>query len=280
VFGNVVLNSTSTQTLTLTSSGAAAVTVNSAALTGTGFLMTGATFPATLNPGQALTLQVTFSPAAAGSASGSITILSNSSSGGSAIVVLSGTGTTNPVLSLSTTALSFGDDPIGTPITLSVTLSSTGTSPVTISAASLSGAGFTFSGATFPVTLNPTIAITIRVQFNPTLVGAASGALTFTSNSTSGNTSVVTLTGNGTAAQHQVSLSWTAPVTSPVPVAGYNIYRATGSSSSFQLLNSSGNPAYVDLQVLSGTAYSYYVTSTGSTGTESVPSNYVTVTIP
>ena len=279
-FGNVVLNSASTKTLTLTSSGTAAVTVNSVTLTGTGFSMTGATFPTTLSPGQTLTLQVTFSPTAPGSASGTITISSNSSTGGSSTVALSGTGTTNPVLTLSANTLSFGDDLIGAPATLSVTLSSTGTTPVTISAASLTGAGFTFSGATFPVTLNPTIAITIQVQFNPTVVGAASGALTFTSNSTSGSTSVVSLTGNGTPVQHHVNLSWAAPVSSPVQVTGYNIYRASGSSSSFQLLNSSSSTSYLDLQVVSGTAYSYYVTSTDSAGTESVASNQITVTIP
>ena len=37
-----------------------------------------------------------------------------------------------------------------------MTLSSTGTAPVTINSAALSGTGFTMSGATFPVTLNPT----------------------------------------------------------------------------------------------------------------------------
>jgi fibronectin type 3 domain-containing protein len=130
------------------------------------------------------------------------------------------------------------------------------------------------------VTLNPNIAITIRVQFDPAATGAASGKLTFTSNSSSGTTRVVNLSGNGTAIQHQVTLSWSAPANSPMPVADYNVYRATGSSTSYQLLSSSNSTGYLDPNVQANTVYSYYVTSVGETGTESSPSNQVSVTVP
>jgi hypothetical protein len=282
-FGNVTVNTTATKTLTLTSSGGAPLTINSVGVAGTGYAISGATFPATLNPKQSVTLQVSFDPTATGTDSGTITISSNSSTGATATVSLSGTGTnpTNPVLTVSSTALRFGDEPVGTTATLSVMLTSTGTSPVTVSAASVTGAGFSFSGSTFPVTLNPTIAITIQVQFDPTAVGAASGTLAFTSNSTTGTTSVVNLSGNGTAVSHKVSLSWSAPVNSPVPVTGYNIYRATGASTTFQPLSSDDiQTSYVDLTVVASTTYTYYVTSVDSAGAESVPSNQVTVTIP
>ena len=281
-FGSVTLNTTSTQTLTLTSSGTAALTVNAVSLAGTGFAISGATFPALLNPGQTVTLQVSFDPTVAGAASGTITISSNSTTGGTSMVSLSGTGTqaANPALTLSTTNLSFGSDPVGTLVSLPVTLTSSGTSPVTVSAANLAGSGFTYSGATFPVTLNPTIAITIQVHFDPTAAGATSGTLMFTSNSTTGTTSTVNLSGTGTAVQHQVSLGWAAPTNSPVPVTKYDIYRGTGSSPSFQLLSSSTTTAYVDLTVTAGATYTYYVTSVDSAGTESTPSNQVIVTIP
>jgi hypothetical protein len=49
----------------------------------------------------------------------------------------------------------------------------------------LSGAGFTVSGATFPVMLNPGQAATLSVQFDPATVGAATGQLTITSDSSS-----------------------------------------------------------------------------------------------
>jgi fibronectin type 3 domain-containing protein len=64
-------------------------------------------------------------------------------------------------------------------------------------------------------------------------------------------------------------------------VAGYNIYRATGSGS-FVLINSSPDSTvvYVDSTVLSAATYSYVVRSVDSVGVESVPSNQITVTIP
>jgi hypothetical protein len=280
-FGNDPVGTTVSQSVTLTSSGTAAVKVNSATLSGTGFSMTGTTFPVTLNPGQTATLQVSFDPTAAGAANGTITISSNSASGSTATVSLTGTGTT-PQLTLSANTVSFGDDPVGTTVSQSETLTSSGTAPVTISGATITGTGFSFTGATFPVTLNPTIALAIQVQFDPTATGAASGALTFASNSTTGSTSVVNLSGTGTATQHQVSLSWAAPASSPDPVSGYNIYRATGSSSSFQRLNPSSNTptSYVDLTIVASTTYTYYVASVDSQGIESVPSNEVTVTVP
>jgi len=280
-FGSLPLNVTATQTLTLTSSGTAAVTVNSATLSGTGFSITGTTFPITLNPEQTATLLVSFDPTVAGAASGAITISSNSSSGSTAMVSLTGTGTT-PQLTLSASSVSFGDDPVGTTVSQPVTLTSSGTAPVTISGASITGTGFTFTGATFPVTLNPTIGLTIQAQFDPITTGAASGTLTFASNSMSGSTSVVNLSGTGTAVQHQASLSWTAPTSSPVPVSGYNIYRATGNSTSFQRLNASNDAQtnYVDPTVVASTTYTYYVTSVDSEGTESVPSNQVTMAVP
>lgn len=279
-FGNVNLNTTATKTLTVTSSGTAALTVTSVALSGTGFEISASPFPATLNPGQSKTLQVGFDPTLAGAATGLITISSNASTGTSDTVTLSGSGVADPVLSLSTTSLSFGDDPIGSALTLSVTLTSTGSSPVTVSGAAITGAGFTFSGATFPVMLNTGVAITIQVQFKPTMAGLASGTLTFTSNSRTGNLIAVTLAGNGTNTSHKVTLSWVAPANSPVEVTGYDIYREAGSFSSFELLNSSTATTYVDLQVSATTSYTYYVTSVDAAGAESAPSNEVTVTVP
>ena len=83
-------------------------------------------------------------------------------------------------------------------------------------------------------------------------------------------------------AANAVDLSWDAPSDSPVPIAGYNIYRSTGGSSAYQLLNSSVDTetTYVDNTVQSGLTYDYYVESVDSSGVQSAPSNQVSVTIP
>jgi hypothetical protein len=282
-FGSVTVNTATTQTLTLTSTGTAPVTVNSAAITGAGFTIVGGSVPVTLNPGQAVTLQVQFLPTSAGTANGQITISSNSSSGSTAVVALSGTSTAapSPQLTVSSTSLSFGSVTVNTSTTQTLTLTSTGTAPVTVNSAATTGAGFTIVGGSVPVTLNPGQAVTLQVQFLPTSAGTANGQITISSNSTSGSTAVVALSGTGTAVSHEVDLSWDAPANSPDPVAGYNIYRATGTGS-LVLINSSPDSAvvYVDSAVVSGATYSYVVKSVDPGGVESVPSNQITVTIP
>ena len=75
-FGNVNVAATGTQTVTLTNAGTAAVTISNVSVTGAGFNATGAS-GVILNPGQTTNLTTTFTPAAAGSATGSVQVASN-----------------------------------------------------------------------------------------------------------------------------------------------------------------------------------------------------------
>jgi hypothetical protein len=115
-FGNVGLNTPATQSVTLTSTGTAAVTVNSAvltALTGTGFTFSGPTLPVTLTPTQVATLEVQFDPTAAGAATAQLTITSNSSTNGTVVIPLTGTGTAaSYAVDLSWDAPSSSTDPV------------------------------------------------------------------------------------------------------------------------------------------------------------------------
>jgi hypothetical protein len=281
-FGSLTVNTAKTLSLTLTSSGTSAVTVSSAAITGVGFTIVAQSFPVTLNPNQSVTLQVQFAPTATEAVTGQVSISSNSTTGGTAAVALSGTGTAaNPQLTISASSLSFGSLTVNTASTLSLALTSSGTSAVTVSSAAITGAGFTIVGGSFPVTLNPTQTLALQVQFEPTATGAVTGQLTISSNSTTGGTTAVALSGTGTAVAHSVDLSWTAPSSSPDPVAGYNIYRAI-SGGSLALVNSSpdSSTTYVDSTVVSGTTYNYVVKSVDSSGLESAASNEITVAIP
>src|SRR6202044_1595862 len=209
-FGDVTLNTASTQPVTLTSTGTAPVTINSATLNGVGFTVSGATFPMTLNPTQSVTLNVQLDPATAGAATGQLTIQSDSSTNSTAVVNLSGTGTaaSSPQLTISAASLTFGNVTVDTASTQPVTLTSTGTAPVTVNSGTVTGAGFTMSGATFPVTLNPGQTVTLHVQFDPTATGVATGQLTLQSDSSTNSTAVVTMSGTGTAeASPQLTVS-------------------------------------------------------------------------
>ena len=77
---------------------------------------------------------------------------------------------------------------------------------MTISADTVSGTGFTVSGATFPLTLNPNQTATLTVQFDPTAAGAASGSLTLTSNSSTGTSTAVEPERHGRAGAERADL--------------------------------------------------------------------------
>lgn len=191
-----------------------------------------------------------------------------------------------PGLTISTASLAFGNVTVNTSSTLHVTLTSTGTAPVTINSATLSGSGFSISGATFPVTLNPNLALTLDVNFDPQTTGPTPSQLTVASNSPTNSTAIVSLSGIGVSASgsgsHQVKLSWQAPSSSSDPIVGYDIYRAASGSSTYKLLNSSADTqtTYIDTNVQSNVTYVYSVTSVDSSGVQSVFSSQVTAAIP
>ena len=91
-FGNVSLNTPATQSVTLTSTGTAGVTVSLATVVGSGFTVSGATFPLTLSSSQSATISVQFDPTVAGAAGGTLTIVSTSLTNPTVTIGLSGTG--------------------------------------------------------------------------------------------------------------------------------------------------------------------------------------------
>jgi hypothetical protein len=91
-FGNVVINTPTTQSITLQSTGSAALTISSETLTGAGFTVSGSALPITLAPTQSTTVNIAFDPTAASAATGQLTITSNASTNSTAVIALTGTG--------------------------------------------------------------------------------------------------------------------------------------------------------------------------------------------
>jgi Abnormal spindle-like microcephaly-assoc'd, ASPM-SPD-2-Hydin len=108
-FGTVMVGQPATQSLILTASGGS-VQINSAGVTGTGFSVSGLTFPAMVPSGQSVTLSVEFAPTSSGSISGQLTIQSNAASGTIALP-LSATGDVYKV-QLNWDAPSSSSDPV------------------------------------------------------------------------------------------------------------------------------------------------------------------------
>jgi hypothetical protein len=181
------------------------------------------------------------------------------------------------VLTANASSVPFGSVLINSPAEQSITLTASGTSPVTISSISITGAGFTDSGLTAPMVLNPGQSAVLNVQFTPTAAGTFTGQITIGSNAT-GGTILLGLSGTGYA--HKVKLSWNAA--SSGNVVGYNVYRVLSGGTAFQRVNASALPSttYTDGTVQCGASYAYYVTSLDGAGVESVPSNTTTIAIP
>lgn len=181
-------------------------------------------------------------------------------------------------LTVNATSISFGNVILSKLGLQTLTLTSSGTLAVTVNSVSLTGSAFSITTVTLPATLQPGQKLSIGLTFDPTATGSTTGQLTIQSNSSTNSTLTVNLTGTGSP--HQVILNWGAPTNSTDYIAGYNVYRASGTSGRFALMVLTPQTAYTDTTVQGGQTYAYQVTSVDSAGVESTPSNITTVTIP
>src|SRR5437870_3763944 len=201
-FGNVTAATTSTQSVVLTNTGNTTVSVSQATVSGTGFSITGLTLPLTLAAGQSSTFNVQFAPATIGSVSGSVSLVSNAPNSPSTIA-LSGTGV-QPQLSVTPPSVSFGNVLVGSNGVQNLTLTNSGSASLTIAQGSFTGAGFSISGPTFPLTLPPGQSSTLSVHFAPTATGSVSGSVSLVSNAPN---SPSTIALSGTGVQPQLSVT-------------------------------------------------------------------------
>ncbi|HKT48572.1 MAG TPA: choice-of-anchor D domain-containing protein [Candidatus Acidoferrales bacterium] len=276
-FGSVGVGTKQTQTVLLMSDGAVPVTIRSVKPSGAGFSVGQLIVPTTLPPGASTPMTISFTPAAAQSATGNVVIVSDAANG-SLSLELSGTGTTaSRTLVPSVAQVNFGDVLVGGSDTFSITLTNQGNSALTIQSVSGTGSGFGVTGFANGTSVAPGQTTAFNVTFAPTALGAAAGQVVVTSNAT---TSLV-IPLSGTAVErsaHAVELSWDQGT----DVTGYNVYRQAAGGSDFVKINGStlSTPQFSDINVASGATYVYVVTSVANDGTESPQSDPVTVEIP
>jgi fibronectin type 3 domain-containing protein len=139
---------------------------------------------------------------------------------------------------------------------------------------------FVVSGLAFPVTIAAGQSANFTVTFTPQSSGLASVSASFTSNASNSSASA-TFTGTGVAAPvHSVNLSWNA--SSSPNIAGYNIYRSSGSGGNYVQINSvlNATTTYMDSSVVDGQTYFYETTAVNSSNEESAKSVPVQAAIP
>jgi hypothetical protein len=275
-FGSILPGQSQTLMNTLTNTGNASVTISGASLSSSAFTIGGLSLPSTLGAGQSVTFSVVFAPTTSGTISGTLTILSNASDA-QLNVALAGTGAAAGQLTLTPTALNFGNVTDGSNAVLSGTLTASGSS-VTVSSAASTSAEFVLGAISFPKTLSAGQSIPFTVTFLPQVSGTTTASLSFSS--TAGSPPGMTLSGNGVApVQHSASLSWMSSKTTGV--VGYNVYRGTVSGGPYAQVGSLGSGlTYMDTGVSAGQTYYYVLTAVDSTGTESVFSNQAQAVVP
>ncbi len=196
-FGSVPVGHAADSSVNVTNNGSSSIVISQVNISGQTFsVLGGSNMPVSIPAGGTYALKIGFAPVSTTSYSGQLTLMDKSAQP-IAQVPMQGQGSSQaaPQLTTSAASLSFGSVSVNTATTQSLTLTSTGTSPVTVNSAAITGAGFTIVGGSLPVTLNPTESITLQVQFDPTTIGAATGQLTISSNSSNGSTALVTLSG-------------------------------------------------------------------------------------
>src|SRR5215467_13520075 len=212
-FGNISVGKLSSKTVTIANTGTASLNVTQATVSNSQFNLSGLTLPMAMSPGQSGTFTVGVTPSASGSLSGTLTVQADS--GSPAVVNLSANAMASvPQISLSTTAVSFGSVQVSTSGSSSLSISNTGNSDLTVSAVTISGVGFGFSGITTPKVISAGQSAPVALAFTPSAQGAATGTLTIASNDTAHPTMTVALSGTGTSSPvgnlqaNQTSLSF------------------------------------------------------------------------
>ena len=277
IFGSVADGIINSQSILLQNTGNATLTFSNIAVTGAGFSATGLSTSTTIAAGGSATFNVIFDPSSGGAVNGSIVLTTNGTPS-QLTIPASGTGVVATYqLSASPTSLSFSNVNVNTSSQLTTTLTNTGNSNVTISSLSVSGAGFSASGVSNGLVLQPAQTATLTVAFDPTVTGLVSGADVMITT----NAGLLPIPLSGAGVQYSVSLTWDASTSSDV--VGYYVYSSTTEGSGYVKLNPSSPVSslqFTDTTVQAGVTYYYVVTAVDSSEVESADSTPAVASIP
>lgn len=204
------------QTVTISNTGSIALQIVPLSLSGDFSETDNCSSSTGIAAGQGCTVTVSFTPSAVGVRTGQVTIISNDAAG-STVIHFSGTGGV-PAVTLSSISLAFGNQPVNTTSSpQSVTLTNSGSGPLTITSIAASG-NFSQTNSC-GAQVAPGANCTITVTFTPSAIGASSGAITISDNA-AGSPQMISLTGTGTAAIAVLSATSLSFGDQPVSTAG------------------------------------------------------------
>lgn len=217
LFGNQTVNTTSAPlSVTMKNIGTATFSISSFTFGSpnpTYFAISSNTCGASLAPNVSCVVSVTFTPGTTGSFTSNL-IITDTAQGSPHTVFLSGTGTGTAGITFNPTSLTFPNTATSTSSApLSTILSNPGTIPLTISSISITGtnAGDFSQNNNCGASVAPAGSCTINVTFTPTTTGSRSASVSVSDNA-SGSPHTVALAGMGFTPAPIVSLS-TATIT-------------------------------------------------------------------
>ncbi len=183
------------ETVTVANTGTTTLTVNNIAISGD-FAETDTCTNVSVVPNSTCEIQVTFTPSATGTRTGTLAVLANIP-GGQQTIPLSGTGTAQPAIIVTPTSVSFAAQQVNTiSASQQVTVSNTGSNSIALTSESVSGP-FAIQTNTCSTSLPSNTGCTLAIVFQPTQSGAASGVLTVV---TAQGTETISLSGTGESA--------------------------------------------------------------------------------
>ena len=189
-FSSAIVGVQTSQTLKLSNTGEAALTVTGVIASGAGLSINGFSGSTLLSPGTSSTLTVNFTPKATGTFTGSVSVLTNTPSVTAALPVSGDVANANLAISVGPSSLSFGTVTAGKTASQNVKLTNTGNTDVTVSSIKVSVTGFSVTGWSSAVQLEPSQSTTVDVQFDPKNSGNYTGSLIVVSDASDSSVAV------------------------------------------------------------------------------------------
>jgi hypothetical protein len=254
-FGSVGTGASATQTFTVTNTGSNPLSITNVVVTGKGYAITGITLPLSVAAGKSTSVVAKFSPTTAGALTGNMSITANTNPSVTTIP-LSGTGTTGGI-TVNPSSVAFGNVTVTAPNSQTIVLQNNGSSAVTISQATVSGAGFSMSGLSVPATIAAGSSTTFNVAFGPAAAGAVSGSVSLVSNAP-GSPTAIPLSGTGVTVTRLLGSSASS-------LTFGNVAVGSNSAQNITLTNNGNSTVTIGSVSVTGAGYSSSGVMTGQT---------------
>ena len=188
-YGDVAVGMNQSQTVSVSNIGTATLTISDLFVTGSAFsLSETAILPLVLEPGAAVQVDVTYEPAVVGSDTGTLVLQSNDPNNAEVIVSIGGSGIAAPIIDAQPAIVIFPPLDTDQPQVASLTLTNLGLLDLTVTALTITGAGFTLGLVpSLPVVLVPGASEQVDIVFQPLSSGLTSGSLDIVSDAINGS---------------------------------------------------------------------------------------------